>query len=87
MIHTGLRHSEEFDERLRQEREEQIIQSRDNLNSACEELGVIDAKYFPSPDNENASISELANHAAEMLRNYKKYRDGDKSTGIEEIFT
>ncbi|HSW96977.1 MAG TPA: hypothetical protein VLF89_04070 [Candidatus Saccharimonadales bacterium] len=68
--------------------ENNIVQEKQALDSVCKELGVIDIKYLPSPkESAHVSISDLAKHATTMLRNYKKYLNGDKaSSKIEEVF-
>lgn len=68
--------------------ENNIVKSKKALDDVCKELGVLDIKYFISPkrNSENVHISDYANHATIMLKNYQKFLNGDKSSTIKEIF-
>lgn len=64
----------------------QLFPEITELDAICAELDLEEIKYLPSPKEQNGNYSELATHATIMLKVYKRYKAGDMTAPIEEIF-
>ena len=60
----------------------EITQAYQELRKAINELELLDINFTVLSNNTNL---DLVKHATVILKNYKKYMEGDKNTGIEKI--